>query len=86
MILSIENYRAAESTLCAVLDGLTESPCRPTANLAVPVEWNEYCDVCDQERRFVAERQTTSGLIAYCSAGCGNRFIADFSRAIDEEV
>lgn len=56
---------------------------REVAVLERPVEWMRYCEVCDGEKRFVAEMECQSGLIGYC-ANCGEEGFAPFTRAIGE--
>jgi hypothetical protein len=53
------------------------------ARLAVPVEWNRFCERCEVEVKFVADRFCIAGLIGECT-GCGDERIAPFTRANSE--
>jgi hypothetical protein len=75
--------QAAENTLSSVLDGLSDSACCPTAKLAVPVEWTRYCDDCESDQIFVADRICVAGLVARCSR-CGDLRVAPFTRTTTE--
>jgi hypothetical protein len=48
------------------------------------VEWNRYCEVCDQERLFTAALCCAQGLIGVC-AQCGGEIVAAWSRVNSEE-
>ena len=56
---------------------------RELAVLERPVEWMRYCEVCESERRFVADMECATGLIGHC-ANCGEERIAPFTRTTSE--
>jgi hypothetical protein len=47
--------------------------------LQIRVEWMRYCGECDVDRRFVADRRCSVGLIAVCSV-CGDERLVRFTR------
>lgn len=54
-------------------------PTLPIATLDVPVEWMRFCQQCESEQRFVADRVCVHGLIGACTR-CGDERIANFTR------
>lgn len=62
-----------------LLPELQAPPSFPIGQLLVIVEWSTYCEYCDQEKRFVADRWCKFGLIGECT-GCGEERIAPFTR------
>lgn len=51
--------------------------------LAQPVEWMRYCEDCDKETLFFADRDCPLGLVGHCTA-CGSERIAPFTRTPSE--
>lgn len=55
----------------------------PIHTLTPYVEWMRYCESCDRETRFIADRVYISGLIGACTS-CGEERIAPFTRGNSE--
>lgn len=51
----------------------------PIADLNPPVEWMRFCNACERDERFVANRVCLQGLIGSCT-NCGDERIAPFTR------
>lgn len=67
-----------------ILADLTTLPeCYPILQLEPVVEWMRYCEECDQETRFMADRVYISGFIGACTS-CGEERIAPFTRGNSE--
>ena len=52
--------------------------------LDAPVEWMRYCERCESEQRFVADREAVAGLLGACSK-CGEERIAPFTRTNSDD-
>lgn len=53
------------------------------AALDIPVEWMRWCEVCHEERRFVACIVLQNGLLGECVA-CGDPRVSPFTRVNSE--
>jgi hypothetical protein len=51
--------------------------------LEIPVEWMRWCDKCQEEKCFYADRLCAAGLIGKCS-GCGDESLAPYTRSVSE--
>jgi hypothetical protein len=56
---------------------------RGLAVLETPVEWQRFCDVCECDRRFLAEFVCADGLLCHCTM-CLDQRIAPFTRTTTE--
>ena len=60
-----------------------ETVLRSAIPLEVEVEFMRFCERCDAETRFVADRLCAVGLVGECCA-CGDERIAPFTRTTGE--
>jgi hypothetical protein len=51
--------------------------------LDVPIEWNEFCWYCNDDRLFFADRECFGGLLARCTH-CGREKFQPFTRTVSE--
>ncbi len=63
--------------------GEAEGAALEILTLPIPVEWMRFCDVCQEERRFVAGIVLANGLLGECSS-CGDVRVAAFTRVNSE--